>query len=112
MTRRLVVALAFAILLLVPRAARACECDLIGHPCQAFWQIDAVFDGVATAIETVPRTLPGLPDQGFQQKLITFQVRTAWKRVSAGVVSVLTGMGGGDLCRSTDSTGRVHSEWS
>src|SRR2546427_4094934 len=91
MTRRLVVALSFFVLLVSLRAAHACSCPSPGPSCEAFWDTGAVFDGTVTSItaQTVQR---GAGPEAYttRENLVTFQVSTGWKGVAAGTVSVRT----------------------
>jgi hypothetical protein len=98
MTCRLVVALALVAAVLMPRAADACKCLAAVPACEQVWKVDAVFDGVVTAIDVIPLDIAprdmSVPD--LQQARATFQVRTTWRGPTDSVIAVLTGMGGGD----------------
>jgi hypothetical protein len=72
--------------------AGACSCALSGPPCEAYFQVDAVFVGEAQTITTVD----GPAGRPYQQRLITFATRRALRGVDTPTVRVITGMGGGD----------------
>ncbi len=64
-------------------------------PCQAYWNANAIFVGLATDVSVVPLDI-GDGQRGYQQRRFRFSVEEAFRGVQGRTIEVLTGMGGGD----------------
>jgi hypothetical protein len=72
----------------MPVAARHWGCRFTGPPCQAAWQVAAVFVGQVVRIEPTRVTDPTLLDMG-EGRRVTFRVTEAFRGVTEGAVAVL-----------------------
>jgi len=73
--------------------ARACDCAGSPQPCEAFWQIDAVFTGTVISVERGEGTAKYQTPQLF----VRLQIADIFRGELVGSeVEVITGMGGGD----------------
>lgn len=86
-----VAALAAVATLVLPARADACSCLPSGPACQAYWQVDTVFDGTVTSIESVEasaqiegRSIP------IREHAVTFSVTKGWKNIDQTTVVVRT----------------------
>jgi hypothetical protein len=62
-----------------------------GPACQAYWNVDAVFEATVVKIMPLPRTeLIGTREIQFDDKLVTLQVHRSWKGPPPGAVEVTT----------------------
>lgn len=77
--------------MLMPAEADACTCLPAGAPCQAYWDVDAVFVGRVESIEPLAgRSL-------FRRRVVTFTVVEPLKGAVTGTrVALRTGYGRGD----------------
>ncbi|MBA2259513.1 MAG: hypothetical protein H0W18_11495 [Acidobacteria bacterium] len=66
-----------------------------GPACQAFWNVDAVFDATVLSIASLPRTETiGTREVVFRDKLVTLQVHRSWKGQQPAQVEVTTAWDG------------------
>jgi hypothetical protein len=86
----LILTLFFAVLL-TGRPAHACTCMGSGAPCQAFFDVSAVFAGTVQSI--TDRTGPSV---FFRERRVRLVVAEAFRGVASQEVDVDTGNGGGD----------------
>lgn len=78
------------------READACSCLASGPACQSFWTADAVFDATVLKIERLTPDNPSSPRPlELSDRVITFDVREAWKGVETGIVQGFTTSSGG-----------------
>jgi len=83
-------AAAFVAALLVSPPADACSCAGSGAPCQAFFDVSAVFVGTVRSIGEHTASA------GFSRRRVHLDVSEAFRGVSSQGVDVDTGYGGGD----------------
>jgi hypothetical protein len=91
MKRAMSVALVVAFLFCLPARAWACSCIGPSPACQVFAKTDAVFEGRVVSIEAIGHSeaLPGTSIR-IQEKLVTLEVRQAWKGPATTRVQVVT----------------------
>jgi hypothetical protein len=90
---------AFALLILLPRAAAACSCAFGGgaRPCGTYWGTPVIFSGQVTDIsETTVTFGEGKSQEVRKQRLVRFAVEEALRGLSGKEAEVVTGYGGGD----------------
>ncbi len=92
--RLLLLTLALLLPAFVAREARACSCAESGAPCQAYWQVDAVF--VGAVVGESKTTAAGEAPDGYQMRLVRFAVEQPLRGVEGSEAEVVTGQGGGD----------------
>jgi hypothetical protein len=71
--------------------ADACSCAGPGPPCEAAWQVSAVFLGRVVSIEP-----SGQAESGYGGRRVEFTVLEAYRGIQSVQVRVLTGFGQGD----------------
>ena len=82
-----------ALTVAAPGRVFACSCMTSGPPCQATWTSDVVFTGTVVSMTLIDHESLGPP---YQSKLVTINVDRGFVRATAGMIEVVTGMGGGD----------------
>lgn len=95
----LTLSFALGLLLCLIDIAEACSCRREPNPpCRAFWDTQAIFDGVVVKVTPIN---PG----GFSQRSVRFSVENAYRGVKGKEVTVVTGDGGSD-CGYTFTEGK------
>src|SRR5215813_10277010 len=84
-------------LLSFSETAFACACTRPLLPCEAYWQVEAVFIGTAKDLSwiEVEEKLEGLVLKR-RRPVFSFSVDKAFRGVNGAQVAVITGIGGGD----------------
>jgi hypothetical protein len=77
------------------RDAVACSCMSSGPPCQAAFQVDAVFIGTVRSIDLRKVPMDGMATP-VDRRMVHIAVERVVRGVEGTVVDVWTGMGGGD----------------
>ena len=85
-------------------ATGACSCVGAVTPADALQRADAVFSGRVVSVREVVLS-DGEPLRRWTQRAVTLKVDRAWKGLESDLVTVVTGMGGGD-CGYTFARGR------
>jgi hypothetical protein len=81
--------------LIAPLGATACDCVYAGRPCQAFARTPYVFSGKVTRIS--PIAIKTSSGDEYQNRLVTFDVKRAYRGLDGKTVTeIVTGSGGGD----------------
>jgi Carboxypeptidase regulatory-like domain len=85
------------VLTLLSETAFACDCMLSPHPCEAYWQVEAVFIGTAKELSWIEFE-EKLEDLVIKRKqpVFSFSVDQAFRGVNGSQVAVKTGMWEGD----------------
>src|SRR4030095_256476 len=81
----------------ISETAFACACTRPPLPCEAYWQVDAVFIGTAKELSWIEFE-EKLEDLALKPKqpVFRFSVDQAFRGVNGAQVAVVTGIGGGD----------------
>src|SRR5215470_4304878 len=84
-------------LLSISETGFACACTRPPLPCEAYWQVDAVFIGTAKEISWIEfeEKLENLVRKR-KQPVFSFSVDQAFRGVNGAKVAVMAGIGGGD----------------
>src|SRR5262245_56100885 len=97
--RRFLISLSIATALLALSISdvKACICDVVGPPCDEYWQSQAVFAGKVIKKSTFyVEEGEGDSKHKYQQVLVRFSIEQVFKGVAGGEVEIVTGLGGGD----------------
>lgn len=78
------------------RDVYGCYCKSIGQPCQAYFQVDAVFIGTVESIAVRKTTFDAIPDGLIDGRVVHVAVDWISRGAQGPTVDLWTGMGGGD----------------
>jgi len=93
---RLVGSITMIVLAVAASDVYGCSCMSSGPPCQAYFQVDAVFIGTVESIAVRKTTLDATPDTLFDRRVVHVAVDRIGRGVQGPTVDLWTGMGGGD----------------
>jgi len=97
--RRFLISLSIATALIALSISdvKACTCDIVGPPCEEYWQSQAVFAGKVIKKSTFyVEEGEGDSRHKYQQVLVRFSIEQVFKGVAGDEVEIVTGLGGGD----------------
>ena len=89
-----VLALTLGLIAATPASGVACSCNgSAGPPCEATWNVDAVFAGTVRSLVEIDHDAYGGP---YRSLLVTVDVERAFVSAEPGPLELITGRGGGD----------------